>query len=475
MFDKDHYYDLRDLPVGHWSTSKLQMTKNSIWMHFHEPNSKKFYNISNPIDFKKPYIPPPRTSKSKPNSSMSLSSGNNSPRYVCNNDNFAITCDNLQIMNEEDAYKNPKPIIPVVGTYGQKITPKAKLRSKTEHKTLRELATIPTTSRKVRTIRALTSTPNNASRSNISQSNLKLNEIKKSRNSNRNQNSKSNNEKDSKIYFSLKKGNEDNQTEINVSNLNTETGSKNSTPDNSNIADINSSTANNSNLKTDLNDDELDNDFESNDKKIIFVHSSQEDREAAQAKRTLQVLERKERKYDPQIPSFTVCGDTTVISNSADIDSNISTNKAIIYSGDLPDPPLYIDKRYGDNGHRNPLRISQIEIRKQFKEALENGKLDDYDSDYEYEVDEMYNDEASCRSRPSTAKKNQHENRIRIRKSSRSKCSSVNARRKLYNTRNEYRNDENDDEPSESPMLSRKQYFVSASKVPNIGSLASDM
>lgn len=448
MLDKDHFYDLRDLPVGHWSTSKLQMTKNSIWMHFHEPNSTKYYNTSNPIDFKKPYTPPLRTKKVNSHSSLKLDV--NSSKYVCDNNNFAITNDNLQIMNEEDAYRNPKPIIPVVGTLGKAIAPKTNLRSKTNHKSLREMASIPTTTRSVRTIRSLTSTPTNPNRNSNVKSRTQFNEIDKSRNikpnpkiyndDNLNQKSAEDN-KDTKIYFSLNQIEGDTKAKEESFNIQT-------------AADIN----------------------DNNSDKVIFVNSSQEDREAAQAKLTQQIIERKERKYERQIPSFTVCGDKTVISNSADIDSNITTNKAVIFSDELPDPPLYIDKRYGDNGHKNPLRISQIEIRKQFKDALENGKLDDYD--YDYDVDEVYNNDDDNDddyvSRHNTVNRNQKVNVIRERRSSRSRSSTVSSRRNLYKTRVDYSNaniDDNDD----GPMLKRKQYFNSASKIPNIGSLAYDL
>lgn len=486
MLDKDHFYDLRDLPVGHWSASKLQMTKNSIWMHFHEPNSNKYYNTANPIDFKKPYTPPPRSRRVK-SSVASVKSSSSSPRYVCDNDSFAITNDNLQIMNEEDAYRNPKPIIPVVGTYGRAITPKSKLRTKDSHKTLKDLASIPTTTRSVRTIRALTAVPANANRAVVSRSNPKFKEINKSKNSSRNQNNQSLNQgannQDMKIYFSLKKGNEDNQTEAmiskNSSDINTNTENNSNSINNTNEeadSNLNDNTnhKNASNMKSNINinDDPINNDMDPNYENVIFVHSSQEDREAAHAKRTLQILERKERKFEQQIPSFTVCGDTTVISNSADIDSNIATNKAVIFSDDLPDPPIYIDKRYGDNGHKNPLRISQIEIRKQFKDALDNGKLDDYDSDYEYEIEEIY-DENDEPLRHNTAVRSQDVNVIREKRSARSRSSTINARRNLYKTKVNYRNDEEND--NDGPMLTRKQYFNSASKIPNIGSLAYDL
>lgn len=518
MLDEDHFYDLRDLPVGNWNAAKLQMTKNSIWMHFHEPNSKKYYNSTNPIDFKKPYIPPSRTKKitSKSSSISSLSSpSSNSPIYVCNNNNFAITNDNLQIMNEEDAYRNPKPIIPVVGTYGQKLSPRTKTRSKNDRRSLKELASIPTTCRSVRTIRALNTTPNNATRCASSRSNSKFEGTKKQKtlvekksspklNSELNQNMKSNNKSEmnskptndnenQKIYFSLKKESDSNQTEVDLSNSNTEVDlnqksnldSQKDSIENSN-ATIDSNETNSSRfmLNLDVNDDEIENEADTKRNQFIFVHSSQEDREAANAKRTLQMLERKERKFEPQIPSFTICGDKTIISNSADIDSNIATKKAIIFSDDLPEPPLYIDKRYGDNSHKNPLRISQIEIRKQFKEALDNGKLDDYDSDYEYEIiEEIEDGNIETRSinndfypsRPSTAKRYKNHNRIRVRRSARSKNSTVNARRNLYNTRVNNRNEEKNEDNGDTPMLTRKQYFNSASKIPNIGSLASDL
>lgn len=38
-----------------------------------------------------------------------------------------------------------------------------------------------------------------------------------------------------------------------------------------------------------------------------------------------------------------------------------------------------------------------------------------------------------------------------------------------------YRYENANEDPDDKPMISRKQYFTSASKIPNIGSLASDL
>ncbi|OHS94687.1 hypothetical protein TRFO_39128 [Tritrichomonas foetus] len=118
MLDEDHFYDLRDLPVGGWSGSKLKMKKNSIWMQFQHPSNNVLYNTAKPIDFKKRYVPPRRA-----RTAVSIVSRNGANINSSQNLNFSdekentkmeftLTTETLQRMNEEDEILRPKPIIP---------------------------------------------------------------------------------------------------------------------------------------------------------------------------------------------------------------------------------------------------------------------------------------------------------------------------------------------------------------------------
>ena len=101
VFDENHFYDLRELPIGNWEASKIKMKKNSIWMQFENPEKQIIYNSSKPIDFDKKYVPPKR----------SKSVTRNIPKVQSKND-FVLSQESLFYMNEENQILGPNIIIP---------------------------------------------------------------------------------------------------------------------------------------------------------------------------------------------------------------------------------------------------------------------------------------------------------------------------------------------------------------------------
>jgi hypothetical protein len=58
QIDEDHFYDLRDLPVGGWLGAKLTRQADGKWASFSAPHRRVPYNTAHPINYDKRYIPP---------------------------------------------------------------------------------------------------------------------------------------------------------------------------------------------------------------------------------------------------------------------------------------------------------------------------------------------------------------------------------------------------------------------------------
>jgi hypothetical protein len=58
QIDEDHFYDLRDLPVGVWLGAKLTRQADGKWASFSAPHRRVPYNTAHPINYDKRYITP---------------------------------------------------------------------------------------------------------------------------------------------------------------------------------------------------------------------------------------------------------------------------------------------------------------------------------------------------------------------------------------------------------------------------------
>ena len=128
QLDEDHFYDLRDLPVGNWSGAKINYKYNGGWLRFSAPNKKRPFNQAHPIDYQKRYIPPKKN----------LSNALRIPveRYQKEKPEFVVTTESLTDMNDEDSIRNPPIKIEEI--------PAIRTRSRDIKGTLRDRAVIPT-------------------------------------------------------------------------------------------------------------------------------------------------------------------------------------------------------------------------------------------------------------------------------------------------------------------------------------------
>lgn len=269
---------------------------------------------------------------SKSSNFLSYKNQNNQQSSIyCTTDNFVLCGSTLQIMNDEYQSKGPQPIIPVIGTYGEDFTKNITRSARDKKQSLMEIACQP--SKKRRTVTARSFSAQNNKNSNILEqtSEPQTNQIM------------------SKPNF--------------ASTLPVDSKFDDSNPPKSNFCD--------------------------QSKPFHIVSSSLDDRNAARSRKAIQVLQRRQKRYDHHVPSFAVfASSSTVVAVDPTIDPaftlhNTRVSDALIYSRDLPNPPQYIQLRYGDDINQSHQRLSQIELRRRFKEALENGEIVGDDFDYE--------------------------------------------------------------------------------------------
>lgn len=104
QFDEDHYYDLRDLPVGGWEGSRVRSHLDGAWFKFTLPNRSQPVNHWQPVNYKKKYVPPKSPfGKTDP---VGLERGRRPDEP-----NFVLTPAVLADMNEEDRIRRPPLII----------------------------------------------------------------------------------------------------------------------------------------------------------------------------------------------------------------------------------------------------------------------------------------------------------------------------------------------------------------------------
>jgi hypothetical protein len=96
--DDDHFYDLRDLPVGNWSASSITCRPNGPWLTFSHPSRNRPINPLRRVHPEERYIPP-------------IAPLNNA---LCQNveapppdSSFLLTNESLRALNEGHAARNP--------------------------------------------------------------------------------------------------------------------------------------------------------------------------------------------------------------------------------------------------------------------------------------------------------------------------------------------------------------------------------
>ena len=104
QFDEDHYYDLRDLPVGGWAGSRVRSHLDGAWFKFTLPNRTQPVNHWQPVDYKKKYVPPKSGLSKSTARSMQRLRRDDQPQFV-------LTPSTLADMNEEDRIRRPPLII----------------------------------------------------------------------------------------------------------------------------------------------------------------------------------------------------------------------------------------------------------------------------------------------------------------------------------------------------------------------------
>jgi hypothetical protein len=103
QLDEDHFYDLRDLPVGGWSTSSLTCKTDGQWLTFSHPSRKTPINSFRRVNRDLRYIPPITSLNNALSRSVELPS---SPPPE-----FLMTPGTLRAMNLEHSLQNPLPEI----------------------------------------------------------------------------------------------------------------------------------------------------------------------------------------------------------------------------------------------------------------------------------------------------------------------------------------------------------------------------
>lgn len=104
QFDEDHFYDLRDLPVGGWEGARVRSHLDGAWFKFTLPNRSQPVNHWQPVNYKKKYVPP-----KSPQSKGFVCGPERRPRP--DEPDFVLTPAVLADMNEEDRIRRPPVII----------------------------------------------------------------------------------------------------------------------------------------------------------------------------------------------------------------------------------------------------------------------------------------------------------------------------------------------------------------------------
>jgi hypothetical protein len=120
QLDDDHFYDLRDLPVGGWLGSKLTRSVDGKWASFSAPHRRYPYNTAHPIDYQKRYVPP---STSLDHALPPITPSPSIPEFELNRRS-------LTALNEEDSIRNP-PIFEITAPTRPRTTNTGSLRDHT--------------------------------------------------------------------------------------------------------------------------------------------------------------------------------------------------------------------------------------------------------------------------------------------------------------------------------------------------------
>lgn len=103
--DDDHLYDLRELPVGGWTASKIKASANGRWVMFRNSDLEPPINPSHPINYRRRYVPPKTPLDHALCGTKSTAPAPSAPSE------FVLTRRSLSDMNDEDKIRRPPVII----------------------------------------------------------------------------------------------------------------------------------------------------------------------------------------------------------------------------------------------------------------------------------------------------------------------------------------------------------------------------